>query len=127
VVLNCGTDVATVQPATPAGGATPPPAPVPTLTAAEVNTINTQVAAFNAKIATVAGMPNHTLVDFAGLLAAQAALIPVFPSLSTPTQLFGTLFSQDGIHPTKAGHKIIANGFITAINGAFNTTLTPIP
>ena len=58
---------------------------------------------------------------------AQAALIPPFPSLSTPTNLFGPLFSQDGIHPTAAGHKIITNGFIAAINTKFGTTLTPIP
>ena len=122
VVLNCGTDVATVVPA--AGAAA---VPVPTLTAAEVTTIQAAVASFNAKIAAVATANNYALVDFNALLTAQAANIPVFPSLSTPTTLFGTLFSQDGIHPNAAGHKLIANAFIAAINAKFGTTLAVIP
>ncbi len=123
--LNCATDQALLAPA-----ATPTIPSVPagaTLTPAEVTTIGAAVTAFNAKIAALATANGWALVDFNALLLAQAASIPPFPSLSTPTQLFGTLFSQDGIHPTKAGHKLIAQAFVTAINAKYGTALPAIP
>ncbi len=123
--VNCATDQVLLAPA-----ATPTVPSVPagaTITPAELTAINAAVAAFNTKIAAIATAHGYALVDFAALLAAQAANIPPIPSFGTPTKLFGTLFSQDGIHPAKAGQKIIANGFIAAINAKFGTTLTAIP
>ena len=121
--LNCATDAALIAtgagaPNAPAGG---------TVTPAELAAITARVTGFNNKISALATAHGYALVDFAGLLAANAAQIPPFPSLATPTALFGPLFSQDGVHPTKAAHKIIANAFIAAINAKFATTLTPIP
>jgi phospholipase/lecithinase/hemolysin len=34
------------------------------------------------------------------------------------------LFSLDGIHPTAAGHKAIADAFVAAINAKYGSTLT---
>jgi lysophospholipase L1-like esterase len=123
--VNCATDNVLLAPA-----ATPTVPSVPagaTINPTEFAAINAAVAAFNTKIAAVATANGWALVDFAALLAAQAANIPPIPSFSTPTNLFGTLFSQDGIHPAKAGQKIIANGFIAAINAKYGTAITAIP
>jgi phospholipase/lecithinase/hemolysin len=38
----------------------------------------------------------------------------------------GGLFSLDGIHPTRTGHALIANAFITAIDQRFGETLGPV-
>ncbi len=67
---------------------------------------------------------NWAYVDFNGLLAANSALIPKFPNFTTPATLFGALFSLDGVHPTAAGHKAIADAFVAAINAKYGSTLT---
>ncbi|HEY2806855.1 MAG TPA: hypothetical protein VGI92_13430 [Gemmatimonadales bacterium] len=97
-----------------------------TINPLELAAITARVAAFNTTIAALATAHGYALVDFNAALTAQAANIPPFPNFATPTQLFGTLFSQDGIHPTKAGHKLIANAFITAAN-TLGGSLSPIP
>ena len=124
-VLNCATDVVTIIPPPPA-----PANPVPaggTINPVELAAIGARVAAYNTHLAALATAHGYALVDLAALLQAQAGLIPPFPSLATPTNLFGPLFSQDGVHPNKTGQKLIANAFIAAINAKFGTSLTPIP
>lgn len=117
--LNCGTGVVT------ASGSTA--AQLPTLVTAELTAIVTEVATLNAFIASQATSRGWALVDFDGLLSAQqtAGNIPGFPSLAAadPNTLMGTLFSQDGVHPTAAGHVLIANAFKAAINAKFGTSL----
>jgi len=117
--LNCGAGTATV---TDLSG-THPTGPV--LSAATVGTIATEIGQINAFIQTQANTRGWAYVDLNGLLAANAAVIPKFPNFATPANLFGVLFSLDGIHPSAAGHKAIADAFVAAINSKFSTTLTP--
>jgi phospholipase/lecithinase/hemolysin len=35
--------------------------------------------------------------------------------------------SLDGVHPTLAVHREIANAIITAVNATYSTTLAPVP
>ena len=117
--LNCATGVATVNQGAgfvPAGAV---------LTPAATTAIATEVVQIDSFIHLQAIARGWAYVDLNGLLAANAALIPKFPSFSTPTALFAPLFSLDGIHPTAAGHKAIADAFVAAINGKYSTTLTP--
>jgi lysophospholipase L1-like esterase len=125
--LRCDIDTATVivtvaQPGLPAGtypaGAT--------INTTEYTTITGRVTAFNTAISTLATARGYALVDLNATLAAQAAKIPLFPSFTTPTDtIFGTLFSKDGVHPTKAGYRIMAQAFATAINAKYSPT-TPL-
>jgi lysophospholipase L1-like esterase len=94
------------------------------LTPATVAAIATEVVQIDSFIHLQAIARNWAYVDFNGLLAANSALIPKFPNFSTPATLFGVLFSLDGIHPTAAGHKAIADAFVAAINAKYGSTLT---
>ncbi|HTT67714.1 MAG TPA: hypothetical protein VMF70_06780 [Gemmatimonadales bacterium] len=120
--LNCGTGQATVNFGTanlPAGAV---------LTKATVKAIVTRILTLDAYIQAQATTRGWALVDFNGLLAANAALIPPFPLFTPgppPAVSFGPLVSLDGIHPTAAGHKAIADAFVAAINAKYGTTLTP--
>jgi len=113
--LNCGADVATITPAnTPAGA---------TVNTTEYAAITSRVAELNTAISGLATSRGYAFVDFDALLAANAASIPAFPAFTTPSALFGTLFSLDGIHPAKAGHRLIAQAFATAINTQQGTSI----
>jgi lysophospholipase L1-like esterase len=50
-----------------------------------------------------------------------------FPNFGDATNPFGTAFSLDGVHPSAAGQKIIANALIAVINAKYGTTLQPVP
>ena len=99
----------------------------PTINPTEYDTITARVAAFNTYIATVATANGWALVNLDSALGANAASIPPIPNLSTPLTLMGTLFSQDGVHPNAAGHKIVATAFRNAINAKFGMSLPAIP
>ncbi len=45
------------------------------------------------------------------------------PNLASPTNMFGSAFSLDGIHPSSATHILIANDLIDAINAKYGTSL----
>jgi lysophospholipase L1-like esterase len=117
--LNCGTGVVTATGSTAAQ--------LPTLVTAEVTAIETEIATLNAFIASEATARGYALVDLRAVMAAQQAAgnVPAFPNLSAadPNTLMGTLFSQDGEHPTAAGHVLIANAFKAAINAKFGSAL----
>ncbi len=119
--LNCSTGVATVNQGAgfvPAGAV---------LTKATTIAIVTNVLTLDAFIQQQATTRGWALVDFNGLLAANSAQIPKFPLFTAgppPNVSFGPLFSLDGIHPTPAGHKAVADAFVAAINAKFSTTLT---
>jgi lysophospholipase L1-like esterase len=51
---------------------------------------------------------------------------PAPPSPATPPP-FGLLFSCDGVHPTAATHRLIAQHLRLAINAAYTTSIPPIP
>jgi lysophospholipase L1-like esterase len=96
------------------------------LTKAATITVVTNILTINAFLQAQATARGWAFVDLNGLLASKASFIPKFPNLATPDTLFGVLFSLDGIHPTAAAHKAIADAFATAINGKYGTTL-PLP
>jgi lysophospholipase L1-like esterase len=117
--LNCGAGTATVNQGAgfvPAGAV---------LTKATTIAIVTNVLTINGFLQAQATTRGWAFVDLNGLLASKASFIPKFPNLATPDTLFGVLFSLDGIHPTSAGHKAIADAFVAAINAKYSTTLTP--
>jgi hypothetical protein len=97
------------------------------LTKATVKAIATEVVAVDSFIHLQANARGWAYVDFNGLLAANSALIPKFPNFhptTPPTVDFGALFSLDGVHPTAAGHKAVADAFVAAINAKYCTSLT---
>ena len=49
------------------------------------------------------------------------------PSPLSVTQPFGKWFSLDGVHPTAAAHKVIANHIIAAINAKYGSTIPVAP
>ena len=51
--------------------------------------------------------------------------IPPFPNLASGTATFGTLISLDGVHPSGAGHLLVANELVAVINAKYGTTLPP--
>ena len=99
------------------------------LDATEQATLGAAIAAYNAYIQTKAAAigfgyydPN---VSFAALKAAGA--IPPFPNLASTNQTFGTYFSLDGVHPSAAAHKLIANELIGVINVKYGTSIQLVP
>jgi lysophospholipase L1-like esterase len=52
--------------------------------------------------------------------------IPPFPAVQIPSQLFGPVFSLDGVHPSGLGHRLVANGVMEAINETYGTGLDPV-
>ncbi len=123
--LDCVTGAVTIN---VGAGFVAPPFSVFILTPAEYVTVVARVTALNTAIQTLATARNWAFVDLNAALAANAAQIPPFPSFATPTTtLFGTLFSLDGVHPTRAGQRILAQAFVTQINSTFGSTLPAIP
>jgi len=53
-----------------------------------------------------------------------ATVTPPRPATPPP---FGLLFSCDGVHPTAATHRLIAQHLRDAINAAYTTSIPPIP
>lgn len=108
------------------------PAPVGdvyVLDAAEQATLNAAIDAYNTYISQKASAIGFAYYDPNVLFAAKRANgeIPPFPLFNLTTGTFGTLISNDGIHPTGAAHKLIANEIIAVINAKYGTTLAPVP
>lgn len=66
--------------------------------------------------------PNPALAQ----LRSDTTVVPLFPRLDQPTKAYGDYFTLDGIHPSAATHKLVANLLINAINLKYGTTLAPI-
>ena len=89
------------------------------LDADEVAFARSQVAAYNAAIASLAASHNAILVDINAQLAqidAQGYTPPGSSLELTSAYVSGGVFSLDGVHPTPKGQGIIANAFLRAIN-----------
>ena len=114
--LNCATDVLTTTPASAT--------PLATVNVTEWGAINARVNEMNAFLTTEAQSRGYAFVDVDAIFTANAAQIPSFPNFTNPSQLFGALFSLDGVHPTKAGHRLLAQGFAAAINATYGSTLS---
>ena len=127
--IDCTNDSALVAVAGPP--AVPTVSAGATINPTEYATISAAVNSFNTAIGTLATARGYALVDANAALAALTTCtpgqttpcLPFVPSFTTPSTLFGPVFSLDGIHPNKAGHRIIAQIFAAAINAKFGTTL----
>lgn len=105
------------------------------VTASEFAGLRNAVAAFNTKIAATAAAHNWAYFDPNPTLAAFKAdptkIVP-FPSLpgspgnAGPNVLFGSMFTLDGVHPSAAAHKVIADSLISTINATYGTSV-PLP
>jgi lysophospholipase L1-like esterase len=86
---------------------------------------------YNTTIAAEATTRGYAYVDPNALFAAlPAGSIPPFPTTTgaaSVTAPFGAFFSRDGVHPTAAAHKLIANALIQVINTKYGTSIAPIP
>jgi hypothetical protein len=89
------------------------------LTAAEIVTVQANIAAYNQVIAQLVAAAGGTLVDVHSYFNTLAAGVTINGYTATPAFL-GGLFGLDGVHPTNTGYALIANQFITATNTAFN-------
>ena len=104
------------------------------ITPSELANLHATVAAYNAHIASEATARGYAYVDPNPLLAvlrADTTQIAVFPhpppDPRNVTAPFGLALSRDGVHPSAATHKLIANALIQAINGNYPVTLQPVP
>ena len=99
---------------------------------AEFAVLVAAVVRYNSVISAEATARGYAYLDPNQLFAAlPAGAIPTFPNIpplpaSVPTP-FGTIFSLDGIHPTGAAHKLVANALIPAINAKYGTAIRPVP
>src|SRR5438876_5426255 len=108
-----------------------------TIQPAELVKLSTTVAAYNTYIAAQATArgwvyvdPNPAL-DSLRRIPTQIALFPNFGPPTAPTPCssspFGLAFSCDGIHPSAATHRLLAQKLRDAINAAYKTAIPPIP
>lgn len=105
---------------------------------AEVLNMVAAVTAYNTFISSQASARGYLFVDPNALFAAlPPGAIPAFPNVpaagnspafapayATP---FGTFFSFDGVHPTAATHRLIAQTLATVINAGYGTVIQPVP
>jgi GDSL-like Lipase/Acylhydrolase len=96
------------------------------LTAAEVATAKTQVAAYNSVIATQASAVGATVVDTNAIFNNLAANGVTINGYKATNAFLGGFFSLDGVHPTNTGYAVITNTFIDAINAAFNSKIPDV-
>ena len=66
--------------------------------------------------------PNPQLLAIRGTPQSLA-----FPNFADALNPFGTAFSLDGVHPSTAGQRLVANFLIPVINAKYGTTLLPVP
>ena len=108
------------------------PAPVGdvfVLDAAEQVTLAAAIDGYNTYIQNKAAAIGFAYYDPNVLFAASRAsgAIPPFPNFASATATFGALITLDGVHPSAATHKLIANELIGVINAKYGTTLKPVP
>jgi len=99
------------------------------LDATEQATLSAAITGYNNYIKAKADAIGFAYYDPNVVFFAKKATgeIPPFPNLASTNQTFGTLFSLDGVHPTAAFHKIIANELSGVINVKYGTSLQPVP
>lgn len=105
------------------------------ITSSELANLHSLVAAYNAHIAAQATSLGYAFIDPNPLiltLKADTAQFAVFPHANPAdpkftTAPFGSAFSRDGVHPSTASHKLIANFLIQTINAKYGTHLAAIP
>jgi hypothetical protein len=96
------------------------------LSAAEVVTVQAQVAAFNQVISQQAQAANATLVDINALFKQLTTSGITINGYTGTAAFLGGFFSLDGIHPTNTGYAVVANKFIDTMNTAINTKIPDV-
>jgi hypothetical protein len=99
------------------------------VTPTEYAALRNAVVGYNAKIQAVATANNWAYWDPNGALDSLrvAGQIPAFPNIATPNVDFGPWISLDGVHPSAAAHKLIANYMRGVINTKYGTAIPAIP
>lgn len=105
------------------------------ITPGELSNLHSLVAAYNAHISSQATTRGYAFIDPNPLilaLKADTAQFAAFPHANPAdpkftTAPFGNAFSRDGVHPSTASHKLIANYLIQTINAKYGTHLAAIP
>jgi lysophospholipase L1-like esterase len=114
-----------------ASGALPAPiGDILILDPTEQTTINTIVSGYNTYLSNKANAIGFAFYDPNTLLTtlkAAGTVIRSTPNYASATAAFGTGMSLDGVHPSAAVHRLLANDLIALINTKYGTTLTPVP
>jgi lysophospholipase L1-like esterase len=114
-----------------ASGALPAPiGDILILDPAEQVTINTIVSGYNTYLQTKANSIGFAFYDPNTLLTtlkAAGTVIRSTPLYTSATAAFGTGMSLDGVHPSLAVHRLLANDLIALINTTYGTSLKPVP
>lgn len=105
------------------------------ITPSELAGLHSIVVTYNTHIAAQATSRGYAFLDpnpYILALKADTAQFAVFPHANPAdpkfqTAPFGTAFSRDGVHPSTASHKLIANFLIQTINAKYGTHLAAIP
>jgi lysophospholipase L1-like esterase len=96
------------------------------LSVSEIAAVQSTVDQYNAVIAQQVSAAGGILVDIHGFFEAAAQNGVTINNLPATTSYLGGLFSLDGIHPTNTAYALIANQYITTINAALKTNVTPV-
>lgn len=97
------------------------------LTTADVAFINNLLAQMNTEIASRASANGYALFSLEALYATSKNGVPFnLQSYLTSATPYGPTISLDGVHPNAAGHRILANAAIDAINSRYNFGITRI-
>jgi len=105
------------------------------ITPSELANLHAIVVAYNTHIAAQATSRGYAFIDPNPLILtvkADTAQFALFPHANPAdpkftTAPFGSAFSRDGVHPSTASHKLIANTLIQTINAKYGTQLPAIP
>lgn len=92
----------------------------------EVANIQNAVAAYNAKIRSVASAKGLAFVDVNAFMAKAKAGIVYNGINTTATFVSGGAFSLDGIHLTPRANALLANEFIKAINSQYGASIPQV-
>jgi phospholipase/lecithinase/hemolysin len=104
------------------------------ISVAEAVNMVTTVVQYNATIAAAAAAKGWAYIDPNPLVKALAATpgairpFPAFPPDPNATAApFGTAISRDGIHPSAATQKLIAQSLQAAINAKYGSAIPAVP
>jgi lysophospholipase L1-like esterase len=102
----------------------------------EQATLNATTDAYNVTVKAKADALGWAYLDpnpaLAALKTGTAPLVPGFPNFTSNTRdaataPFGALFSLDGVHPSAAGQRLIANLVIDQVNTTYGLAIPHVP
>jgi len=96
------------------------------LTETEIANIQNAVAAYNAKIKSVAAAKGLAYVDVNAFMAKAKAGIVYNGITTSATFVSGGAFSLDGVHLTPRANALLTNEFIKAINSQYGSTIPQV-